>query len=286
MTTAFVLSGAASLGSIQVGMLQALAARGIHPDMIVGTSAGAVNGAWLSGGHTRSDLEQLADIWRRVRRRDVFPTNPITGLLGLAGRTNHLLSDGGLRRLIRRNLRFERLEDAPIPLHVVATDVLSGADVRLSRGNALDAIVASAAIPGIFPPVPIAGRLLMDGGVVENTPIGHAAALGATTVWVLPSGGVCGIEKVPDSALGLALHAITLAISQRIAFDIERYETQVKLRVVPPLCPLTISPADFSHGAELIDRARAQTEGWLETGTPVAGQSRLLAVHTHSPSGV
>jgi NTE family protein len=282
VSTAFVLSGGASLGSIQVGMLQAVTAHGVRPDLIVGTSAGAVNGAWLAGGDTESDLAQLADIWRGIRRKDVFPSNTITGLLGLAGLGNHLVSDRGLRRLIRTYLRFERLEDAPIPLHVVATDVMSGADVRLSRGNAIDAIVASAAIPGIFPPVSIDGRLLMDGGVVENTPIGHAVALGATTVWVLPSGGACGIAKVPDSALGMALHAILLAISQRIAFDIERYETQADLRVVPPVCPLPVSPADFSHAGELIDRARAQTEAWLETPTPVAGQSRLLAVHSHS----
>jgi NTE family protein len=265
-------------------MLQALTAHGVRPDMIIGTSAGAVNGAWLAGGDTESDLAQLADIWRRIRRNDVFPTDPITGLLGLAGRGNHLVPDRGLRRLLRKNLRFERLEDAPIPLHVVATDVVSGVDVRLSQGNAVDAIVASAAIPGVFPPVSIGGRLLMDGGVVENTPIGHAVTLGATTVWVLPSGGACGIEKVPDSALGLALHAIMLAISQRIAFDIERYETRAELRVVPPLCPLSISPADFSHSAELIERARTQTDAWLETATPTAGQSRLLTVHSHSPN--
>lgn len=284
MSTAFVLSGGASLGSIQVGMLQALTACGIRPDMIIGTSAGALNGAWLADGDTESDLAQLADVWRRITRNDVFPTNPITGLLRLAGLGNHLVSDRGLRHLLRKHLRFERLEDAPIPLHVVATDVLSGVDVRLSQGNAIDAIVASAAIPGIFPPVMIDGRLLMDGGVVENTPIGHAVALGATTVWVLPSGGACGIKQVPDSALGLALHAIMLAISQRIAFDIERYETRAELRVVPPLCPLSISPADFSHGAELIERARAQTEEWLKTATPSAGQSRLLTAHFHSPT--
>ena len=281
MSVAFVLSGGASLGSIQVGMLQALTANGIRPDLIVGTSAGAVNGAWLASGDTERDLVQLADIWRGLHRNDVFPANPITGVLGLAGWADHLVPDRALRRLLAKHLRFERLEDAPIPLHVVATDVLTGVDVQLSQGNAIDAIMASAAIPGIFPPVRIGGRLLMDGGVVENTPIGHAVALGATTVWVLPSGGACGIEKVPPSALAMALHAIMLAISQRIAFDIERYEHRVDLKVVPPRCPLAISPTDFSHSAELIDRARAQTEAWLERGTPPTGQSRLLAVHAH-----
>jgi NTE family protein len=281
MSVAFVLSGGASLGSIQVGMLQALTANGIRPDMVVGTSVGAVNGAWLAGGDTEADLAQLADIWRGLNRDDVFPVSPFTGLFGLAGWSNHLIPDRALRHLLRRHLRFERLEDAPITLHVVATDVLTGVDVQLSQGNAIEAIMASAAIPGIFPPVRIGGRLLMDGGVVENTPIGHAVGLGATTVWVLPSGGACSIEKVPENALGMALHAILLAISQRIAFDIERYDSRVDLKVVPPLCPLAISPSDFSHGAELIDRARVQTEDWLAQGMPTDRQSQLLSVHSH-----
>ncbi len=281
MSVAFVLSGGASLGSIQVGMLQALIANGIRPDLIVGTSVGAVNGAWLASGDTEARLAELADIWRGLKRHDVFPVNPVTGFFGFAGWSNHLVPDQGLRRLLRRHLRFERLEDAPIELHVVATDVLTGADVQLSQGNAIDAIMASAAIPGVFPPVRIGGRLLMDGGVVENTPIGHAVELGATTVWVLPSGGVCSIEKVPESALGMALHAILLAISQRIAFDIERYEGRVDLKVVPPLCPLAISPSDFSHAAELIPRARTKTAHWLAQGMPSEGRSQMLSVHSH-----
>jgi len=281
MSVAFVLSGGASLGSIQVGMLQALTANRIRPDLIVGTSVGALNGAWLASGDTEASLARLAEIWRGINRDDVFPISPFTGLFGLAGRNNHLIRDRGLRRLLRRHLRFERLEDAPIALHVVATDVLTGVDVQLSQGSAIDAIMASAAIPSIFPPVRIGERLLMDGGVVENTPIGHAVQLGATTVWVLPPGGACNIEKVPESALGMALHAIMLAISQRIAFDIERYESRVDLKVVPPLCPLAISPSDFSHGAELIDRARVQTEDWLARGMPSERQSQLLSVHSH-----
>ena len=281
MSVAFVLSGGASLGSIQVGMLQALTANRIRPELIIGTSAGAINGAWLASGDTEADLARLADIWRGLNRNDVFPVNPFTGVLGLAAWGNHLVSDRGLRRLLRKHLRFERLQDAPIPLHVVATDVLTGVDVQLSEGNAIDAIMASAAVPGIFPPVRIGGGLLMDGGVVENTPIGHAVGPGATTVWVLPPGVACAIEKVPESALATALHAIMLAIGQRISFDIERYETRVDLKVVPPLCPLAISPADFSYGAELIDRARAQTEQWFAQGMPTERQSQLLKVQSH-----
>lgn len=281
MGTAFVLSGGASLGAVQVGMLQALIGRGIRPDLIVGSSVGAVNGAWLAGGAGEGDVEQLAEIWCRITRRDVFPTSPLTSLCGIAGVGNHLVPDRGVRRLLRHNLRFANVEDAPIPLHVVATDVLSGSDVRLSTGNAIDAVAASAAIPGIFPAVTIDGQLLMDGGVVDNTPISHAVALGATTVWVLPTGAACGIDVAPRSALGMALHGILLAICQQIAFDIGRYENRVELKVVPPLCPLTTSPTDFSHAAELIDRARTQTAAWLDGNVPVGEQSQLLTVHSH-----
>jgi predicted acylesterase/phospholipase RssA len=136
-----------------------------------------------------------------------------------------LVPDRGLRRLLRQHLRLERLDEAPITLHVVATDVLTDAEVQLSQGNAKDAIMASAAIPGIFPPVRIGARPLMDSSVAENTPIGHAVALGATTMWVRPSGRACSIEKAPGSAFGIAL-------------------SRVDLKVLAPLCPLAISPSN------------------------------------------
>ena len=153
-TVAFVLSGGASLGAIQVGMLHALYERDISPDMIVGTSAGAINGAFIaSRPQTRRDRRGLAEVWRALRRGQVFPLNPLTGLLGFLGARDHLVPDSGLRRLIARHIEHERLEEMPIPLHVVAVDVVTGEELRLSRGPVLDAVLASAAIPGVLPPV-------------------------------------------------------------------------------------------------------------------------------------
>ncbi|CPZ14566.1 Hypothetical patatin-like protein [Mycobacteroides abscessus] len=164
MTTAFVLSGGASLGSIQVGMLLALAEAGIAPDLIVGTSVGALNGGWISSRPDIDGINGLADLWRSLSRKDVFPTNLSVGFLGFIGQRQSLVSDSGLRRLLKEHLLFRRLEDAPIPLHVVATDVLTGKDVLLSGGDPIDAIAASAAVPAVLPPVRIDGRDLMDGG--------------------------------------------------------------------------------------------------------------------------
>lgn len=136
-------------------MLLGLAEAGFAPDMIVGTSVGAVNGGWIASRPDLAGVTALANLWRSLSREDVFPTRPLTGLLGFLGKRPNLVPDSGLRRLLHDNLAFSRLEDAPIPLHVVATDVLSGQDVLLSSGDAIDAIAASAAIPAVLPPVNI-----------------------------------------------------------------------------------------------------------------------------------
>ncbi|HVT77436.1 MAG TPA: patatin-like phospholipase family protein [Acidimicrobiales bacterium] len=281
MTTAFVLSGGASLGSVQVGMLLALAERGERPDMIVGTSVGAINGAWIASRPDFVGVQGLADLWSSLKSRDVFPRQLGQGLLGFVGRRQSLVSAAGLRRLISAHLDFERLEDAPIPLHVVATDLLTGKDARLSTGNALEAITASASIPSVFPPVMIDGKALIDGGVVNNTPIADAVALGADVVWVLPTGYACSLDKPPRGALSIALHALTLTINQRLAVDVARYESSVDLRLIPPLCPIATTPLDFSHTRELIDASYAWTNKWLDGKHPWAGQAKLLALHEH-----
>ncbi|OBK20917.1 alpha/beta hydrolase [Mycobacterium asiaticum] len=281
MTTAFVLSGGASLGAVQVGMLRGLGDAGITPDLIVGTSVGALNGGWIASRPDGPGVDALADLWRSLSRNDVFPIRPMLGLLGFLGRRPNLVPDNGLRRLLTDNLEFTRLEDAPIPLHVVATDVLSGHDVLLSSGDAVDAIVASAAIPAVFPPVTIDGRHLVDGGVVNNTPVSHAVALGAERIWVLPTGYSCALPKPPTGVLAMALHALNLTINQRLARDVTRFEEVVDLRVIPQPCPIDISPADFSHSAELVERSYAATCEWLARPHPATGQAALFAPHRH-----
>ncbi|OBJ84713.1 patatin-like phospholipase family protein [Mycobacterium asiaticum] len=281
MPTAFVLSGGASLGAIHAGMLLALADAGITPDLIVGTSVGAVNGGWLASRSDCAGVRGLADLWISLARKQIFPARPIAGALGMFGRRTHLVPNTGLRALLAEKLEFTRLENAPTPLHVVATDVISGTDVLLSSGDAVDAIAASAAIPGIFPPVRIDGRDLMDGGVVNNTPVSHAIALGADQIWVLPTGYSCDLPTAPRSAANMALHAMTIALNHRLAVDIARFETEYDLRVIRPLCPVSISGLDFSHAPELIERSEAATKEWLAANPPTVGQAALLEPHRH-----
>jgi NTE family protein len=279
--TAFVLSGGASLGAIHVGMLLALADEGERPDLIVGTSVGAVNGGWIASRPDLPGIRALGDLWVSLSRKAIFPTHPLAGAMGMLGRRSHLVPNTGLRRLLAEKLEFARLEDAPIPLHVVATDVVSGTEVLLSSGNAVDAIAASAAIPGVFPPVRIDGRELMDGGVANNAPVSHAVALGADRVWVLPTGYSCDLREAPKTAVNMALHAMTLAINHRLAVDVERFEQAVDLRVIRPLCPIATSGVDFSHAATLIERSHAATREWLAANPPSIGQAVLLEPHRH-----
>jgi NTE family protein len=266
-TVAFVLSGGAGLGAIQVGMLRALYERDITPDLIVGTSAGALNGAFIaSRPQTVDTADRLGEVWIGLRRGDAFPLNPLTGLLGFFGARDHLVPDSGLRRLIDRHIDQERLEDLPIPLHVVAVDVLTGEELRLSSGVLRDAVLASAAIPGVLAPGVWEDRVLMDGGVANNTPISHAVELGAERIYVLPTGHACSLEEAPGGALAMALHAISLLTQRRLTDDIERHRDSADLIVLPPPCPLGTQPIDFGHAEALIARALTGARAFLDSG--------------------
>ena len=276
MKTAFVLSGGASLGAVQVGMLQALSDAGVVADLLVGSSVGAINAAWVAGHPESECLDALAEIWRGLHRSTVFPVNPLLGAAAAMGQRNHFVGSGGLRTLLERHLPFRRLEDALIPLHVVATDLMTGRALVLSRGAAIPALMASAAIPAVFPPVRIGGRVLIDGGVADYAPISQAAALRANRIYVLAAAHACALASPPRSALTMAVHSLNVMIESRIAADAERVSDELQLHVLPHPCPLSVSPADFSHGGELIERAYRTARRYLfEDAFPERVRPRL-----------
>lgn len=271
MTTAFVLSGGASLGSIQVGMAIALEERGIVPDLIVGTSVGAINGAWLAGGRSAVDL---ADVWRTLRREDLFPTRLWLGLRAFLGKSNHFVPDTHIRATLEAHIPFERIEDAAIPFIVVAADALSGKEVLITEGNAVDAVTASASLPAIFPParVVVKGRerLLVDGAVINNIAITTAIKAGATDVWVLSTGYSCDLVEPPQTAIAAALHAVSLMVQRRFVLELEANTYGVPIHLIPTPCPVLVSPIDFSQSVELIERALSSACAWLDAGEPAA----------------
>jgi NTE family protein len=281
--TAFVLSGGASLAAVQVGMLQALYEQGIAPDFLVGTSAGALNAAFVaSRPQVPATARRLGRIWRDLQRGDVFPLRPAALVGGVCGRRDHLVPDHGLRRLLGRHIEFEDLLDAPIPLHLVCFDLVEGRELLLSEGRAVDAVAASAAIPGVYPPVAIGERRLIDGGVVNNTPISHAVELGAERVYVLAAQRSSQpLERAPKTALDAGLYGLGLLISSRLESDIARYAAEVELIVLPVPNTAWVQPTSFEHSGVLIDRALAAARGVLKPRRPRA-HLRLVSDTTSS----
>lgn len=263
--TAFVLAGGGSLGAVQVGMLKALVAHGVAADMVVGSSVGSINGAYYAGRPDRTGIAELERLWRGLRRRDIFPLT-WSAIARFVWHREFLVSPDGILDLLERNLPFADLEQARLPIHIVATDFLSGAAVVISSGRADRAILASCAIPAAFEAVKIDGRYLVDGGIASNTPIRVAIELGATRLIVLPTGHSCALPRPPSGAMASALHGLALLISSQLVTELEGLAATVEYHVVPSLCPVGCTSYDFSQTGSLIDRAERQTLDWLGAG--------------------
>ena len=266
---AFVLSGGANLGAEQAGMLEALLEAGITPDLLVGTSIGAANAAYIAADPTLGRARALAALWRGVRPRDVFPINPLRIARALRG--GALFTPGPFRELLEREIPFEWIEHAATPLRIVATAFDDGSEVVFDRGPVVDAVLASTALPAVFPPHEIGGRLYLDGGLVDHVPLKPAIDAGATTIYVLSVGFPCPPPANHRSARAVLVHSVGLLLSQRIRLDgvhLPDHDPALRIVHLPPVCS-EVGLRDFSHSAELIDRARAQTSAFLD-GLPGA----------------
>lgn len=280
--TAFVFAGGGSFGAIQVGMLHALAAHGVVADVVFGSSVGALNGAYYAGTPTIEGIRQLETIWRSLHRRDVFQVT-WRSVLGFVRRRDFLVTSEGLRQIVDKHLPYRNLEEAKIPINIVATDILSGETVVLSKGPAAQAILASAAIPPAFAPVKFENLYLADGAISSNTPVKVAVALGARRLIILPTGYACARESPPSGALANALHALTLLIARQLLSELEGLDPRVDYFIVPPLCPLTGSPYDFSQTSQLIARAVESTSAWFAGGGLERPRIHAqLSLHKHS----
>ena len=150
---AIVCSGGANRGAAQAGALEVLLSAGVVPDLFVGTSVGAINAAFMAADPSPDRARGLVEIWKGLRGRDVFPTPARVQLIRFALGSDHVCSSDGLRALLDRHLGYREIEEAAVPLVVVATDLLTGAERRLRAGPVVPAVLAGAAIPGVFPPV-------------------------------------------------------------------------------------------------------------------------------------
>jgi NTE family protein len=266
-TVAFVLQGGGSLAAGQVGMLRALLEAGIRPDLVVGSSAGALNGVAFAQNPTDAGLDELQELWARIRRSDIFPFSPRHLVHGLTGRHSGLVSPDRLRALLARSIGIGRLEDTVIPVRVVTTDAATGRPVVLSSGSTVPALLASAALPGVFPPVELGGRLLIDGGVAADIPILQAEESGATTSYLLPMGSA-GPTRLAQGALTNALLATRQMLSRITADDVAMARGQV--HVLPAPATASVNPMDFRSSRQLIRDGYDTTRSWLSVHATAA----------------
>ncbi len=280
--TAFVFAGGGSLGAIQVGMLKALTEQGVQADLLVGSSVGAINAAYFAADPSPQGVAELEAIWHSLSRDDVFRFSWMGGIKGLLGKRTHIFDEGTFKRFLVDRLPFQDFREASVPIHIIASDFVSGEEVVLAQGKMLLALLASAAIPGIFPPVQIDGRFLIDGGVANHTPATTALKLGATRLIVLPTGFTCTPALPPTGALNIALHSLNLIIARQLLQDLEAHQEEADIFVVPPLCPQRTHPLDFHTAGSLIDEGYTLTRQWLaEGGLSNCSSFDCIRLHRH-----
>lgn len=260
--TAFVLSGGGNQGVAQVGMLRALLERGHRPDVVVGTSVGALNGAVVAGGAGLDRVAHLEAVWTGLSGEDVFPGKGLRVAWNVLRRGDHLFPNDGLRALIEAVHPAATFEDLEVPLRVVTTDLDSGDEIVVVRGPVAPALLASAALPGIFPPVPFHGQTLVDGAVVNLVPISHALAGPVERIFVLDVSDPIG-ERPIRSPLDVAVRAFAISRDQRFELELQWVPKDIEVVVLPP--PVDNRDFfDFSGGAGLIAEAYDLTMGALD----------------------
>jgi NTE family protein len=262
--TAFVLAGGGSRGAVQVGMLCELVDRGIRADRVFGASVGAVNGAAYCGDPTPEGTKRLADIWRDLTGDDVFPRGRAHGPWTFFQQRASAHTNTGLRRIIEEGIGFHLLEEAQVPIEVVTTSLTDGRERWITAGPAADAVLASAAIPAIFPPVEIDGDLLVDGGVVNNVPISRAIAAGATRIYVLLCGPLHFHPPPPRRPAEAVLTAFFVAIHARFTRELALLPPGVEVVVFSGGGEPGSDYRDFSSSAELIEQGRSEVASVLD----------------------
>ena len=252
---AFVLSGGGVLGAAQVGQLQALHAHGILPDLVVATSVGSLNAAGLAADPTPEGLERLAEVWRGLKTEDIFPGSRFARAWNIVSKGDHIHPNTGIRRLVEE-LPIRTFEETVIPLRISATNLRSGEEHWFSSGSLMRAILASTALPGIFPPVAIDGELYIDGGVVNNVPISEALGRGAKRVYVLTCATPSNTLRPIRRPLDVLVQAFAHSRRARVRHDVDHHTSDAELIMMPTFDPGYIGYNDPSQSARLIARSR------------------------------
>jgi NTE family protein len=274
---AFVLGGGGVLGAHEVGMLQALAEAGIRPDLVLGTSVGALNGVFVAADQAAA-VPRLARLWRDGAAGEAFGGSLLGRVATFARSGTHLHSNEPLRRLLEELLPVARIEDLTIPFQCVAASIERAAAHWFTSGPIVPAVLASTAVPGLLPPVEVEGEHFLDGGLVHSIPVGRAVRLGARTVYVLHVGRIERPLEVPRRPWEVGLVAFEIARRHRFAEEMASLPRGVTVHVLPAGATADAVPdlsqlryRDVSRIDEHIERAYKAAAAYLAEAGPPPG---------------
>lgn len=239
MTTAFVLGGGGRWGAVEVGMIQALDDAGIAPELILGTSIGAFNGAVIADYPGREGVDRLTRFWEEVTGAELFQTRFLDRARRVATLRPSIHDTADLRKLVEHAIHPDTLiEDLETPFQCVAASIERSSEHWFQRGPLVEAVLASSAVPALFPPVEIGGEHFYDGGLVDSVPLGRAMALGADVVYVLQVGRIESPLRPPERLHEAALISFEIARRHRFATTMQNLPDEVEVHVLPTGSPV------------------------------------------------
>jgi NTE family protein len=268
MTTAFVLGGGGVLGAAEVGMLRALFEVQVTPDLVLGTSVGALNGAMVARDPTPAVIERLTELWQDTSTARAISDRPLRTMRRAVSSGTHLYSSAFLQQRLGEEFGETRFEDLPVRFQVCAASIERAAEHWFSSGRLVDAIMASAAVPGLLPPAEVGGEHFLDGGIVNSIPLGRAISLGARRVFVLQVGRIDRPLKPPTRPWEVARVSFEIARRHRFARELAEVPDDVEVHVLPARGTSArddslLAHRDFSRVRARIDASYEASRGYL-----------------------
>jgi NTE family protein len=270
VTTAFVLGGGGVLGAVEVGMLRALFERGIVPDLVLGTSIGALNGAMVAREPQLSVIDKLTELWKGANQQaQVYGDRPLRTVRRAVSTGTHLWSSKPLHQALVDEFGDVTFEQLPVRFQVCAASIERAAEHWFDSGSVVDAVVASAAVPGLLPPAKVGDEHYLDGGIVNSIPLGRAVQLGATRVFVLQVGRIDRPLTVPRRPWEVARVSFEIARRHRFIRELEELPAGVEAHVLPARGTsgkddTLLGSRDFAGVQQRIDDTYAAAAAYLD----------------------
>jgi NTE family protein len=234
---AFVLGGGGLLGAAEAGMARALLEAGVAPDLLCGTSVGAINGAALAADPTPGGARRLLDMWDVLANEGALDGSVVRRVAEVVRRRTSLHGNGQLRRMLRERLPAQTFEELAVPFECVAASIEQARECWFSTGDLIEPVLASCALPGVFPPVRIGDEHFFDGGLVNSIPLDRAVQRGADTIWVLHVGRLEEELAPPRFLWEVGFTAFEISRRHRFHSDLDRVGAGVTVHVLPSGLP-------------------------------------------------